>query len=119
MAEQYNRLPAAEKERLVRDRIREPALACPFCETQTTVRDLLAHVTERCDGRRPPHPQSRWVTSGEASEIVSRATLRRWARQGLVHVRPGPGCREYLLRDIVRIAATRRRRMTPSGPSNG
>jgi hypothetical protein len=105
----YHRLSAAAKEAEARDRLREPAIACPHCEAKTTVDDLLGHVEQRCPGQRPPHPRSRWVKSAEACDIVSPAALRKWVREGRVLTRGRGARRLYLLRDLVRSAAMRRR----------
>ena len=51
-AHDYNRAPVGEKQAYHRDRMREPAIACPYCETRTTVAGLLSHIDERCKGRR-------------------------------------------------------------------
>lgn len=103
----YHRLSVSAKAELAIDRMREPAIACPHCEARTTVADLLRHVAERCSGVRAPHELSRWVSLGAAVVAAPRATIIRWAASGRVQTREGIGRREYLLRDIVRLAAMR------------
>lgn len=102
----YHKLSAADKEAHARDKLREPAIVCPYCETKTTVEALLPHIAERCPGRRPPHPRSKWVTWGEAlARGASRASLHEWVERGVVRTSGSPGNRVYLLRDLVRALA--------------
>jgi DNA modification methylase len=54
----YHRLSLAEKQTLHRECMREPAVVCPICETQTTAADLLEHIETRCPGPRDPNPLS-------------------------------------------------------------
>lgn len=104
----YHRMSLAEKERHTRERAREPAITCPVCEVQTTVDDLLAHLAERCEGRREPHHASRWVTWREALSMgILRGTLSRWVQRREVRVKFLDGQRAYLLRDLVRLVTTR------------
>jgi hypothetical protein len=117
---EYQRLSVAEKQARHRHAMREPAIPCPHCDTQTTAADLLRHVETSCPGRRQPHPLAKWVTWGEALELgVSRDTLSRWVRKGWVAARsctrqdgparPGrPARQEYLLRDITKLLALRK-----------
>lgn len=111
----YARLSVAEKEIRQREDMREPAVRCPSCDTQTTSNDLVQHVEERCQGPREPHPQSRWITFADAMKLgVQRGTLSKWVRKGRVRVRAAGEQRQYLLRDLaVRLAE--RRREFPSG----
>lgn len=112
----YHRLSVAEKERYQRERIREPSISCPVCEAQTTVDDLLAHLAERCAGRREPHHLSRWVTWSEALALgIRRGTLSKWVRREAVRVRSNETQREYLLRDLIRQLGLSRLRRFPSG----
>lgn len=105
----YAKLSAAEKEATALDRMREPELACPRCETKTTAIDMLRHLDERCTGPREPHPQSKWIRRSEAMRWVPEPTLHRWARAGLIRQRGrGRGQREYLLRDVARQVALRK-----------
>lgn len=112
----YARLTVGQKQRRHRDGMREPAVRCPACETQTTVADLLMHIEMRCPGASspepPPHPRSRWVTWREALELgVPRGTMNRWIGRGLVRTRTVPiPQRQYLLRDLVTRIADRRAR---------
>jgi hypothetical protein len=119
--DRYHRLSISAKQARHREAMREPAIPCPHCEVQTTASDLLRHVETSCPGRREPHPLSKWVKWGEAREMgVPDASLRRWVRQGRVRTRirarndnpPGPGRparRVYLVRDMVKLMALRRR----------
>lgn len=108
----YHRLDVRSKERYARDRLREPAIACPACETQTTVRGLVQHLDERCPGRRPPHHLSEWVTWDEAMGVANPAGFHGsqvgdWIRDGLVRTRDDGPARRYLLRDLVQVIAVR------------
>jgi hypothetical protein len=97
------------------EKMREPLVACPACDTVTTTQDLLPHVRERCPGPRDPGPASIWISLPEARRAgVSPHTLISWARRGQVEVRGEPGDRKYLLRDVAKrfsasIARDRRR----------
>jgi len=87
--------------------MREPAIACPVCETQTTVVDLPRHM-ESCNGPRDPHPLSEWMSWTEALALgVKQGTLSKWVRSGKVRMRGAPWRRKYLRRDIAkRMAGT-------------
>jgi hypothetical protein len=104
----YGRLSIAQKQRRALDEMREPSVACPRCETQTSATELVEHL-KRCTGPREPHPRSRWVTWGEALELgVPRVTMNRWIGRGLIRTRTVPvPQRQYLLRDLVRRMAER------------
>ena len=99
----YHRMSIAQKQAHHRDRMREPAVVCPRCETQTTAADLLEHMQNRCTGRRAPSPHSKWVSWRQALALgVAPKTLSRWAQRGWVRaVGEEPQCRLYLARDIV------------------
>ncbi len=108
MGDDYNRLPVNEKQRVARERIREPSVQCPYCETKTTVDNLLTHVQERCTGTKLPHQFSRWIDHAEALRLgVRRQNLSRWVTRGIVRIRPTPRGRQYLKRDVVRALAAR------------
>jgi hypothetical protein len=105
----YHRLSTAEKEAYARGGIREPAIACPVCDVQTTPADLLPHLDARCPGPREPHQGSRWISRREAMAMgVPRETLQYWVRQGRVRATGERHQRRYLLRDLVRRIAMRR-----------
>lgn len=113
MGPTYARMSLAQKQRVAVERQREPAVACPRCETQTTAADLLRHVGT-CPGRRAPHPASKWVGWREAIDLgVSRSTLSFWAHRGMVRVQGEPERRRYLLRDLTVRIANRRQRFSP------
>jgi hypothetical protein len=98
----YHRLPIAEKRREAIARIREPAISCPQCDTQVMPDDLLAHLEQRCPGRRDPGPGARWVAWNEALALgVNRQTLSRWTRSGQVRFIGERQDRRYLLRDLA------------------
>lgn len=98
----YHRSSVAEKQRMQREQMRAPSIACPYCETKTGEQELLEHVDQRCTGRRPVHPRSRWLSWREAMELgVSESTLRRWVDLGLVRIKGQRWKRRYLLRDVV------------------
>jgi hypothetical protein len=116
---EYQRLSVAEKQARHRQAMREPAIPCPHCDTQTTVADLLRHV-ETCPGRREPHPLSEWVGWREALALgVLPGTLSRWVRKGKVRTRGEAWRREYLRRDLAKLLAARRgvseRKLFPTG----
>jgi hypothetical protein len=126
----YSRLSTAEKERRHLDRMREPPIRCPLCETAVQPDELLVHQAERCSGKPDPHPLSRWVTWAEARSLgVPAMSLSRWVRKGWVRARyetqqgrrrgrGRPARRRYHLRDLVQVAAQRRisiTRVTKSG----
>lgn len=108
----YAKLSAAEKEATALDRMREPELACPRCETKTTAADLPRHInSEWCKEPREPHPASSWIRRADALRWIPKRTLHRWARQGRIRQRgQGRGGREYLLRDVTRQLALRKAR---------
>lgn len=114
----YIRLSLAAKQAQHRDRMREPAVACPMCETQTTVADLARHIDETCRGRREPHPLSEWISWREALSLgVLRGTLCKWIKAGRVSRREdGDGQHVYLKREIVLEIAARRRRVSKGKP---
>ena len=106
----YQRMSLAEKQAANLARAREPAVACPQCDTQTTAADLLEHVAKRCQGPRDPGPGSKWVTWRDAIKMgAPPMALSRWARRGAVRVRGQRGDRQYLLRDLAMQMASRRR----------
>lgn len=107
----YHRMSIAEKQAHHRDRMREPAVACPECDTQTTAADLIAHMA-RCPGPRDPGPGAKWISWSEARKLgVSDATMNYWTSRGHVRFRGEIQSRQYLLRDVAtRITMARRRR---------
>lgn len=109
MAHSYHRLSVAEKQAADRARMREPAVTCPGCDTQTTSQDLLSHVAKRCPGPREPGPRSVWVSWRDAIAAgVPKMTLSFWAQRGEVRTRGPRGDRQYLLRDLALRLAQRR-----------
>lgn len=105
----YHRLPIAQKRAQAIATMREPAVTCPACETQTTARDLLEHLATRCPGRRDPHPASEWITWSRALELgVPGWTLTRWVQSGEVRTKGGRMDRLYLLRDVATRLAHKR-----------
>lgn len=100
----------AQKQAAAQGGMSEPTIACPSCDTQTTPRDLPAHMAERCPGPRPPGPRSTWVPFRDAVAAgVPRATLSRWTHRGQVRSRGDVrGDREYMLRDLAMMLAQRR-----------
>jgi hypothetical protein len=104
----YRRLTLAEKQRVTRTAIREPAIACPHCEAKTTVDDLLTHIELRCHGRRPEHQYSAWIRAAEAADLgAGGAVLRRWVREQRVAAVGDGAQRRYLKRDVVRLLSMR------------
>jgi hypothetical protein len=114
----YRRLSIGAKQALHRDRMREPAVVCPVCETQTTATDLLEHRASRCPGKREPSAGSKWVSWREALALgVPARTLANWAASGWVRVRGDRMDRLYLLRDLAQRIARRKHRRV--GAKNG
>lgn len=107
----YHRLGIAAKQRHALERIREPAVVCPTCETQVMPADMPAHLAQRCTGRRDPHPAATWVTWADALRLVGvRGTLAKWVQRGMVRTKGEVHDRRYLLRDLVRMLAERAQR---------
>lgn len=109
----YHRMSIADKQAHQRSVMREPAVTCPQCETQTTPADLIEHVAKRCPGSlRDPGPGSKWINWGEARKLgVPKATMNKWVCRGDVRVRGEIQSRQYLLRDVAtRIVQLHRRR---------
>lgn len=105
----YHRMSVAQKQARHRQGMREPAVVCPVCETQTTAADLVHHVETRCPGQRDPNPHSKWITWREARALgVAKGTLSRWIRKGNVRTLGEFQDRRYLLRDIAQRIAQRR-----------
>lgn len=105
----YQRLSIGEKQAVDRERMREPSVSCPGCDTQTTASDLLAHVAQRCPGPREPGPGAKWVSWRDAVAVgVPKETIAFWARRGDVRTRGARGDRQYLLRDLALRVALRR-----------
>lgn len=118
----YHLLPIAEKRALAIDTQRERAVTCPDCDMQVMPVDLLAHLAERCEGRRAPGMSAKWVGWREAVAIIRRAIpqseasammrLSRWARpnrRDITAVRSvgERGDRKYLLADLAKHLARR------------
>lgn len=107
----YHRMGIAAKQRHALERMREPAVVCPACETQVPPADMPAHLSQRCTGRRDPHPAAAWVTWAEALRLVgARSTLAGWVRRGEVRIKGEVQDRRYLLRDITVLMARQRRK---------
>lgn len=120
---EYHRLPIAQKRALAAATQREPAVACPACDTQVMPADLIAHLEQRCTGPREPGPGARWVTWREAVANIRRADrdlsepaammmLSRWSRpdgRGVIAVRTRGtrGDRQYLFSDLAKNVARR------------
>lgn len=105
----YHRMSLPEKQAYARARMREPAVVCPDCETQLLPADMLGHLA-RCEGPREPHPNSAWVSWREALALgILRGTLSRWVSRGLVRHKGELQARRYLLRDLARMLALRRK----------
>jgi len=109
MARSYQRMTLREKQAVTLENMREPAVRCPRCDTQTSARDLLAHVTRRCPGPPAPHPHSHWVNWRDALAVgLPRTTLTRWVNRGEIRVRGERRERQFLLRDLALRMAWRR-----------
>jgi len=105
----YHRMSIAEKQAVSIETQREAYVSCPGCDTKTPPADLLAHVAQRCPGRREPGPRSIWVSWRDAIAAgLPDATLVRWVRRGEVRVRGPRQDRQYLLRDLALRLAQRR-----------
>ncbi len=108
MTSRYNRLPLAAKRAEDLAHVREPAIACPGCDTKVMPVDLIAHLDERCGGPRDPSPLSLWVNWRAALGVVPERTLLRWVDRGRVRFKGGRGDRLYLFRDLAQHVAQRR-----------
>jgi hypothetical protein len=98
----YQKLSISEKRSLDLDRVREPAVTCPICDTQVMPADLLAHLELRCPGPRAPGPGARWITRAEARGMgLSNSTLSFWADRGFVRYTGDRQDRKYLYRDLA------------------
>lgn len=122
-ADRYRRMSVSAKQAVHRDRMREPGVSCPHCDAQTTPADLLRHV-EICAGPREPHPLSKWAAWPEVRGLgVPKQTLGRWVKQGRVRSRiRAQGARAfrlYLLRDVTKLVAFRRRMAGPISGTRG
>lgn len=119
----YHRMGIAAKQAHQRAAMREPAVVCPVCETQTTAADLVEHATKRCPGRRDPHPHSSWIGWRDVLAMgVPKRTLTFWARRGEVRAtgEPGMGRRRYLQRDVAQMVARRSaQRAAPTSSTDG
>ena len=104
-------MSVAEKQAYARANVREQAVACPKCDTQTTAGELIEHLEKRCTGPREPGPGSKWVPWREALELgVPSTTLANWVNMGLVRMTGSRQERRYLQRDVVVLIAARRAR---------
>jgi hypothetical protein len=102
----YHRMSIGQKQAYQRSRMREPAVACPKCETQLMPADLLAHFEQRCTGPREPGPKSRWISWRAALDLdVVAETLEGWLRRGMVRSRGDGLDRELLEQDVVLLVA--------------
>lgn len=109
---EYRSLSTAEKQRYHLERMREPPVRCPRCETSMPPDDLLPHMRERCHGEREPHHLSEWVTWKDAIALgISDSTLRLLVRNGRVRSEGERWKRRFLKRDIVRYLAGRDARL--------
>lgn len=104
----YHRLPIAQKRAMAAATQREPAVACPRCDTQVMPADLLAHIEQRCTGPREPGALDKWVGARDPIvRNVPKGTRAYWVARGFVRVRGGAMDREYLLRDLAKRIALR------------
>lgn len=106
----YHRMSIGEKQAYARSSMREPSVVCPRCEVSMPPVDLIAHMEARCEGRRDPHPASKWIDWKDALKIAgSKGTLGTWIKRGDVRFDGPKQERKYLLRDVVKMAACRRK----------
>jgi hypothetical protein len=104
----YHRMSVAEKER--HNRQHDTPARCPECYQAIMPTDEEAHV-DRCQGRPAPGPRSRWLTHREVLALgVSKAVLARGVRAGKLRTKDHGGRNRYLMRDITRYKADRKRR---------
>lgn len=105
----YHQLSVAEKRAVSLAGMRESPITCPECDMHVTTTDLIAHLEQRCQGRRDPGPGAKWVSHAEALALgVPRQTLSRWVANGFVRVTGGRMDRRYLHGDLARKVAQRR-----------
>lgn len=112
----HAKLSIKDKRSEARVAIRASAMRCPECLLAVPARDLLAHLTVRCEGRTPPHPADEWITdAGARVRGVAHATLYGWVDRGLVRIKLDGDVRRFLLRDVVLEIALRMRRRRLTG----
>lgn len=105
----YHRLSVVEKRARALSGMREPSVMCPNCDTQLPPSDLIAHMDQRCTGRREPGPGAKWVDHRAVMAMgVPRATLSFWASSGAVRFVGERQDRKYLYRDLAVKIAQRR-----------
>lgn len=97
----YTRLTLAAKQAFHRNRQREPAIVCPFCEVQMGVADMLRH---ECSGPRAVHPLEEWICWADVMRLgVAEATFHRWIKVGRIEYRGVVRQREYRRRDVAKM----------------
>lgn len=97
----YQALPLAQKQALHRDRMREPAIACPFCEVQVTVDGMLRH---ECAGKREVHPLEEWIEWAAVMKLgIPEGTFHRWVKAGRVERRGERPKSVYRRRDVAKM----------------
>ena len=95
----YQRLTVAAKQARQRERMREPAITCPLCETQMGVADIFRHD---CNGSRPIHPLEEWLSWSELLAFgVPKATASRWVSEGRIQYQGPLSRRRYRRRNIA------------------
>jgi len=98
----YHKMGIVQKRSEVLARVREPAIACPTCDTQVMPVDMPSHLRERCPGPREPGPGAKWIPQQEVLALgVPRSTLAGWIRRRQVRVAGARPNRRYLMRDIA------------------
>lgn len=103
----YHKMSVAEKE--LHNRQHDIPARCPVCYVAIMPMDEESHV-DRCVGQPPPGPRSRWVSFSQALKMgITGAQLSRRASDDRIRTKGEHGHRRYLLRDITRFLAARKR----------
>lgn len=107
----YNEMNLAGKERFQRERVREPAMRCPICETAVQPIDMRNHREKHCPGKQEPHHLATWVDWDEVLEYgIPRSSLYLFIAQGRIRIKCDNNVKMALLRDLEVIAAKRKRK---------
>ena len=102
----YQKLGIAAKERVARERQRDTALRCPWCDGQLMPDQLAGHMSMRCSRQRPqPSAAARWLNRAAALNYATASTLDRWVARGLVRASSHGDGERYLERDVAMATA--------------
>lgn len=104
----YHLMSVAEKAEHTRQHVAPDR--CPDCHQAVMPADEEKHA-ERCEGRPPPGPRSKWLRLSEAVALgVPKRALLKLAEGDRVRTKGEVGQRRYLKRDIHKFKANQIRR---------